>query len=193
MDQGTPKTPADALAFGLVDRVVAPERLLEEAVEHATRLGRRPKAGIGAVKRAVRFGGSLPLEDGLRLEAGEFLSAMSTPESIEAQRAYVDRTNELGECRSPTPISARPSSNAEGSSDRKPTTRLLHVNDRTAVIAYTSASCIGESRYWDSTCKQSVLRTFGTIICSRRSGVGATNNYAMARLFVESPRTGRLD
>ena len=96
VDQGTPKTPADALAFGLVDRVVAPERLLEEAVEHATRLGRRPKAGIGAVKRAVRFGGSLPLEDGLRLEAGEFLSAMSTPESIEAQRAYVDRTNELG-------------------------------------------------------------------------------------------------
>jgi len=80
-----------------VDRVAAPERLLEEAVEHATRLGRRPKAGIGAVKRAVRFGGSLPPEDGLRLEAGEFLSAMSTPESIEAQRAYVDRTNELGD------------------------------------------------------------------------------------------------
>ena len=95
--EGTPKTPADALAFGLVDRVVAPERLLEEAVEHATQLGRRPKAGIGAVKRAVRFGGSLPLEDGLRLEAGEFLSAISTPESIEAQRAYVDRTNELGD------------------------------------------------------------------------------------------------
>ena len=95
--EGTPKTPADALAFGLVDRVVAPERLLEEAVEHATRLGRRPKAGIGAVKRAVRFGGSLPLEDGLRLEAGEFLSAITTPESIEAQRAYVDRTNELGD------------------------------------------------------------------------------------------------
>ena len=95
--EGTPKTPADALAFGLVDRVVAPERLLEEAVEHATRLGRRPKAGIGAVKRAVRFGGSLPLEDGLRLEAGEFLSAIGTPESIEAQRAYVDRTNELGD------------------------------------------------------------------------------------------------
>jgi enoyl-CoA hydratase len=101
--EGTPKTPADALAFGLVDRVVAPERLLEEAVEHATQLGRRPKAGIGAVKRAVRFGGSLRLEDGLRLEAGEFLSAISTPESIEAQRAYVDRTNELGDVRIANP------------------------------------------------------------------------------------------
>jgi enoyl-CoA hydratase len=95
--EGTPKTPAEALAFGLVDRVVAPERLLEEAVEHATRLGRRPKAGIGAVKRAVRFGGSLALEDGLRLEAGEFLAAITTPDSIEAQRAYVDRTKELGD------------------------------------------------------------------------------------------------
>jgi enoyl-CoA hydratase len=95
--EGTPKTPAEALAFGLVDRVVAPDRLLEEAVEHATRLGRRPKAGIGAVKRAVRFGGSLALEDGLRLEAGEFLAAITTPDSIEAQRAYVDRTKELGD------------------------------------------------------------------------------------------------
>lgn len=95
--EGTPKTPAEALAFGLVDRVVAPERLLEEAVEHATRLGRRPKAGIGAIKRAVRFGGSLALEDGLRLEAGEFLAAITTPDSIEAQRAYVDRTKELGD------------------------------------------------------------------------------------------------
>lgn len=95
--EGTPKTPAEALAFGLVDRVVTPERLLEEAVEHATRLGRRPKAGIGAVKRAVRFGGSLPLEDGLRLEAGEFLAAISTSDSIEAQRAYIDRTKELGD------------------------------------------------------------------------------------------------
>ena len=95
--EGTPKTPAEALAFGLVDRVVAPERLLEEAVEHATQLGRRPKAGIGAVKRAVRFGGSLPLKDGLRLEAGEFLAAITTPDSIDAQRAYVDRTKELGD------------------------------------------------------------------------------------------------
>jgi enoyl-CoA hydratase len=95
--EGTPKTPAEALAFGLVDRVVAPERLLEEAVEHATQLGRRPKAGIGAVKRAVRFGGSLPLKDGLRREAGEFLAAITTPDSIEAQRAYVDRTKELGD------------------------------------------------------------------------------------------------
>jgi len=33
----------------------------------------------------------------------------------------------------------------------------------------------------------------GASICSRRSGVGATNNYAMARLFGEPPRTGRLD
>jgi enoyl-CoA hydratase len=95
--EGIPKNPAEALAFGLVDRVVAPERLLEEAVEHATRLGRRPKAAIGGVKRAVRFGGSAPLEDGLRLEAGEFLAAITTPDSIQAQRAYVDRTKDLGD------------------------------------------------------------------------------------------------
>lgn len=95
--EGAPKTPTEALAFGLVDRVVAPERLLEEAVQHATQMGRRPKVGIGAVKRAVRVGGSLPLRAGLRIEAAEFLAAYATPESIDAERAYVNRTNELGD------------------------------------------------------------------------------------------------
>ena len=86
--EGTPKTPTEALAFGLVDRVVAPERLLEEAVQHATQMGRRPKAGIGAVKRAVRVGGSLPLRAGLRIEAARVPRRLSDA-GIDRRRARI--------------------------------------------------------------------------------------------------------
>ncbi|WP_027006791.1 enoyl-CoA hydratase/isomerase family protein [Conexibacter woesei] len=94
---GGPLTAQEALELGLVDRVVAPEQLLDAAVAEAARLGRRPKQGIGAVKRAINVGGSLPIDDGLRLESAEFLSAIATEESIAAQEAYVRRTEELGE------------------------------------------------------------------------------------------------
>lgn len=94
---GGPLTPREAEQIGLVDRVLAPEELLDAAIAEASRLGRRPKQAIGAIKRAVNIGGSLPLVDGLRLESAEFLSAIATPESIEAQEAYVRRTEELGE------------------------------------------------------------------------------------------------
>ncbi|MEA2410309.1 MAG: hypothetical protein QOC77_870 [Thermoleophilaceae bacterium] len=100
---GGPLTPQEACEIGLVDRVVAPAELLDAAVAEASRLGRRPKQAIGAVKRAINIGGSLPLVDGLRLEAAEFLSTIGTPESIAAQEAYVRRTDELGELPSGVP------------------------------------------------------------------------------------------
>lgn len=81
--------------MGLVGRDVPTDALLQEAIEHAARLGRRPKAAVRAVKRAVREGGSLPLEEGLRFEGAEWLSTTTTAESLDAQRAYLARTKEL--------------------------------------------------------------------------------------------------
>jgi enoyl-CoA hydratase len=94
---GGPLTPREAQEIGLVDRVLAPEELHDAVIAEASRLGRQPKHAIGAIKRAVNVGGSLPLVDGLRMESAEFLSAIATPESIAAQEAYVRRTEELGE------------------------------------------------------------------------------------------------
>jgi enoyl-CoA hydratase/carnithine racemase len=83
--------------IGLIDRVVAPGHLIETAIDQAARLGRRPKTAIGAVKRAVRHGGSLPLAHGLRYEAAEFMAALTTPQSMAAQQAYLDCIDGLGD------------------------------------------------------------------------------------------------
>jgi enoyl-CoA hydratase len=94
---GTPLNPTEAAEIGLVDRVVAPDELLDAAVADAARLGSRPKQAIGACKRAVYEGGSLPLDDGLRLENAEFMSAIVGPEAIAAMQSYVNASERLGD------------------------------------------------------------------------------------------------
>jgi enoyl-CoA hydratase len=95
---GAPLSPEEAAELGLIDRVVAPEELLDTAVEEGRRLGSRPKAAIAAAKRAIYQGGSLPLPDGLRFEAGQFLATITSEEALEAMEAYLvelDRSGEL--------------------------------------------------------------------------------------------------
>jgi enoyl-CoA hydratase/carnithine racemase len=95
---GKPISPSEAHELGLVDDVVAPAELLDRAVALAQRLGSRTKAAVGACKRAVYEGGSLPLADGLRLERAEFLAALVSPDAQAAMGAYVaelERTGDL--------------------------------------------------------------------------------------------------
>jgi enoyl-CoA hydratase/carnithine racemase len=94
---GGPLTPEDALRLGIVDEVVPAEALLERALELAARLGRRPKAAIAAVKRAVYLGGALSLPAGLRLERAEFLAASGSPEAEAAMVAYLEEFEREGE------------------------------------------------------------------------------------------------
>jgi enoyl-CoA hydratase/carnithine racemase len=97
MLSGDPLTPERALDVGVVDQVIDADQLLTVAVAEAARLGARPKAAIGAVKRAVYHGGSMRLDRGLRFEASEFVGALGTADALEAMRAYVDLTSQLDE------------------------------------------------------------------------------------------------
>lgn len=94
---GGPVTSEEAAELGLVDRLVEPERLVEEAIADGARLGSRVKAAVGAAKRAIYEGGSRPLPEGLRLERAEFLATITTEEAREAMRAYVDALRRTGE------------------------------------------------------------------------------------------------
>jgi enoyl-CoA hydratase/carnithine racemase len=94
---GGPLTPEQAVELGLVDRVVEPEALVDQAVAEAGRLGSRVKAAVAASKRAVYEGGSMTLAAGLRLERAEFMSALVSAEAREAMRAYVEAIERTGE------------------------------------------------------------------------------------------------
>jgi enoyl-CoA hydratase/carnithine racemase len=81
---------AEALALGLVHRVVPAERLLDEALETAHRLARRAPITVAAVKRALYEGASRSLPAGLALERSGVLAASSRPAARRALRRYVE-------------------------------------------------------------------------------------------------------
>jgi enoyl-CoA hydratase/carnithine racemase len=94
---GGPMSPDEALDLGVIDRIVAGDSLVEEAMAEAARLAGRSKEAVAATKRAIYFGGSLPLRDGMRLERAEFLATVGSDDAKAAMRAYVDEFERTGE------------------------------------------------------------------------------------------------
>lgn len=95
--EGRPFTPAEALAHGAVDEVVPQDRVLARAIERAEYLGLRSKKSIGAIKRCIYFGSTLPLEDGLQLEHAEFLVRDQSKEAQMRMLAYIGAMESAGE------------------------------------------------------------------------------------------------
>lgn len=94
---GRPLTSAQALEMGAVDAVVPKSDVVAKALALADYLARRHKPSIGAIKRAVYFGSSLPLQDGIKLEAKEFLTLDVSPEGQKRMLAYRAGTDLLGD------------------------------------------------------------------------------------------------
>lgn len=95
--EGSALSPAQALEIGLIHRVVAPERLLEDAIETAQRLARRPRVAVAAAKRAIYEGGSMDLPAGLHVERAAFMQALTSPAAQRGMQAYVDGLADSGE------------------------------------------------------------------------------------------------
>jgi len=95
--EGKPFTPAEALALGAIDEVVPQNKVLARAIERAEYLSLRSKQSIGAIKRSIYFGSSLPLEEGLQLEHAEFLVRDQSREAQERMLAYIAATEASGE------------------------------------------------------------------------------------------------
>lgn len=94
---GEPFTPAQALEIGAVDDVVAPDHVLDRAIELAQHLGSRPKSSRAAIKRSVYFGGSADLEQGLHIERSEFLATALSGIGQELMLDYMANTDAAGE------------------------------------------------------------------------------------------------
>ena len=95
--EGSALSPAEALSIGLVNRVLPPGELFDEALTTARRLARRPRVAVAAAKRAVYDGGSAPLAVGLHIEAANFMTAISSPAATKGMGAYVEGLRQTGE------------------------------------------------------------------------------------------------
>jgi enoyl-CoA hydratase len=93
--EARPLPPREALAAGLVHRVLPPDALLEEARAAAERLARRAPISVAAAKRSVYEGVSRSLGEGLHLERTGFLAGASAPAAIGAMKRFVEQVEEL--------------------------------------------------------------------------------------------------
>jgi enoyl-CoA hydratase len=96
MLEAKPLTPQEAQDLGLVHELVDGDELLAAAQELAARVARRSRLSVGALKRAVYDGSSLPLEDGLRMERKGFVAAARSPEARRGMNAYLEQLEENG-------------------------------------------------------------------------------------------------
>ena len=88
---GDPIKPDQALAMGLVNRVVAPDQLMAEARKLADTIAARPKLAIQYAKEAVLRSGEGSLSEGLALESYLHTLACGTSDKQEGIAAFLEK------------------------------------------------------------------------------------------------------
>jgi enoyl-CoA hydratase/carnithine racemase len=88
---GEPLTAAQALACGLVSRVVAPEALRDEAFGLALRIAANPGGVLRMTKRLLREGESASLATVLEMSAGCQAIAHKSADHKEAVQAFIEK------------------------------------------------------------------------------------------------------
>ncbi len=88
---GAPVGPARALELGLVDRVVAADRLLDESSAYVAKLAQGPALAIGNIKVAAKIGADLPLEGALALEREAVWRLFMSEDAAEGMAAFAEK------------------------------------------------------------------------------------------------------
>jgi enoyl-CoA hydratase/carnithine racemase len=88
---GKTLTPAQALEIGLVNRVVAPELLMEEALTFAEKLAQRPPIAVSCVLKAISAGIYEGLAQGLKVEEEGSYKVRASEDCKEGFTAFVEK------------------------------------------------------------------------------------------------------
>jgi enoyl-CoA hydratase len=80
----------EALAMGLVDKVVAPDDVYTAAVEMASQWAVGPAVALRAAKQAIDEGLELGLDDGLRLETALFAGLFATDDQKAGMQSFIE-------------------------------------------------------------------------------------------------------
>jgi enoyl-CoA hydratase/carnithine racemase len=89
--EGTLVTAEEALAMGLVDFVVPPERLREETQAYAAALAAKPAEALTAIRRCVTLGLDRPYDEALALELEAAVRLAGTADFAEGVRAFLEK------------------------------------------------------------------------------------------------------
>lgn len=80
-----------AYDWGLVEKVVPPEELVEAAITVARTIAARSPVSIGVLRELARTTRDLPLEEGLRREADGFRRCLASEDGAEGVAAFIEK------------------------------------------------------------------------------------------------------
>ena len=86
-------TAAEALRYGLVNRVVPPEIYLEEAIKLAQEIAARAPVAVRLAKEAINAVFEMPLQSGLAHERRLFYMLFATNDQKEGMDAFINKRN----------------------------------------------------------------------------------------------------
>jgi enoyl-CoA hydratase len=81
----------EAHALGIVNRVVAPELLLEETMRLARKLAAKPPLSLRLIKEAVNKAVDYPLYEGMQFERKNFYLLFATEDQKEGMAAFIEK------------------------------------------------------------------------------------------------------
>jgi enoyl-CoA hydratase/carnithine racemase len=85
---GLPISAAEAMDFGLVNRVVPAADLLAQVLERASVIASKAPLSVKALKAVVRGGAALPLDQAMELELSEYNRLFRTADRREGVAAF---------------------------------------------------------------------------------------------------------
>ncbi|TMD84896.1 MAG: enoyl-CoA hydratase/isomerase family protein [Chloroflexi bacterium] len=88
---GKPLDPKAAAGLGIVDRLVAADRLLPEAIAFAATMAGGPTVAIGEIKLVAKQGLEMSLESALALERGGIFRLFETADAKEGLKAFAEK------------------------------------------------------------------------------------------------------
>jgi enoyl-CoA hydratase len=97
----------EAARVGLVNRVVAPAKLMETARELADRIASRAPVAVAKAKAAIVATQQLPLDKGLAFELDRMSEVMATPDRVEGMEAFVEKRKPVFTGEEPHPARAK--------------------------------------------------------------------------------------
>ncbi len=81
----------EAQTMGLVDLIYPPERLHEEIQAYASSLAQKPARALAAIRRTITEGGTVPFDEGLKIEFESAIKLAGTKDFLEGISAFLEK------------------------------------------------------------------------------------------------------
>jgi len=81
----------EAHAMGLVDLICSSERIHEEVQAYASLLAQKPAGALAAIRRTITEGGTVPFDEGLKIEFESALKLAGTKDFSEGISAFLEK------------------------------------------------------------------------------------------------------